>query len=77
MLKFTGIGTAAYYISHGIYTKEWRLSHFFDWTKKPDLSVEQALHYVEGQVLNNASEQHLRNDIRLGRDETTQTLSTF
>lgn len=39
--------------------------------------MEEAVHYVEGNVINNASEDHLTNNIRLKRDEESKKLSAF
>jgi hypothetical protein len=74
---WTGIGTVAYYISHGIYTENWGLSDFFDWEKGKKLTMEEAVYYVSGNVLNKASEDHLKNNIRLKRDEQKKKLSAF
>ncbi|MDR0651498.1 MAG: hypothetical protein LBG59_09185 [Candidatus Peribacteria bacterium] len=73
----TGIGTAAYYVSHGIYTDNWGLSDFFDWEKGKKLTMEEALGYVSGTVLASATEDHLTNNLRLKRDPSTKKLSTF
>ena len=43
-IKWTGIWTAAYYISHGITTWKWKMKDFFDWKKaSPVSSSEEAL----------------------------------
>ncbi len=43
-VKWTGIWTAAYYISHGIATWKWKLKDFFDWKKATQISqAEDAL----------------------------------
>lgn len=76
-LMWTGIGTAAYYVSHGVYTENWGLSDFFDWEKGKKLTMEEAVYYVKGNVLSKASEDHLTNNIRLKRDEANKKLSAF
>ncbi len=50
-LKWTGIGTGAYYLIHGFVTGKWNLKDFFDWNKlgadNHDESWEQVESYTE------------------------------
>lgn len=53
VLKRTGIWTWAYYLAHWIYTWNWWLWKFFDWSKeKNKLSFEESIPLVESDLWN-------------------------
>ena len=51
-LKRTGIWTAAYYVSHWIYTKNRWLNDLFDWEKGKKLEFDAALEYSKWAIAN-------------------------
>lgn len=76
-LKRTEIGTAAYYVSHGVYTGKWGLKEFFDWNKKQKISFEDALPLVQGN-LNGISEKELLHNIgQISYDEVSSEIRSY
>ena len=76
-LKWTGIGTVAYVVAHGIYTKNWHPRDIFDWERGKKLSFKDALAVAEWNIANQKDDKSMSYDIDLKYLEESSEIEAY
>jgi len=76
-LKRTWIWTAAYYISHWIYTKNRWLNDLFDWEKGKKIGFEAALEYCKWDIANQDNKEGMSYGLDLKYHEDTWEIEAY
>ena len=76
-LKWTGIWTAAYYVSHWIYTKNRWLNDLFDREKGKKLDFDMALDYCKWAIANQDNREDMSYGLNLKYHEDTWEIEAY